>query len=361
VTRNGGSLVTIGLVGAVLWLVVGLPWARWVPAAAILLLLPGTRLWWWPVARYDVYIETASVEVHRDEDVPFTVRLTPTGRGRVRWLRAELTLLGVPTRAVLDGQVKHAQRLPHASHGGRGDHVCTVHRLEAVDPLGLWRRRVRIHERHDRIVRVLPRERQFDRPWMTAPRTTARFTSTVVARDGAEFAALREYRPGDDTRLIHWPATARSVDDVVVVRQNVRATAGAVAVVLDRGLPADDEAGRAAFEVCVDIAYSLLRTAASAGDEARLLVAGRTVKDEHDIVEHLVQVRPIAGDGPALPGDDATAVVSCRPFRARAGYGAAVRFAVEPPGVSTGPMEPDVIRVASLEAAVTAWAAGERS
>ncbi|HSJ25645.1 MAG TPA: DUF58 domain-containing protein [Longimicrobiales bacterium] len=84
-----------------------------------------------------------------------------------------------------------------------------------------------------------------------------------------EFRALREYRPGDDPRDIHWRSTARTGEPVL--RQYDRDVADEFWVVLDT-VAADHASGEAAVEA----AASLLASAAARG-ETVALVAGDVV------------------------------------------------------------------------------------
>jgi uncharacterized protein (DUF58 family) len=88
--------------------------------------------------------------------------------------------------------------------------------------------------------------------------------------------ALRDYRPGDDPRRVHWRSTARRGE--LVVRQDEHAGRRPATVLLD--LPLDDEALEWTIELGVSVAISLLesghRVRMLAGDSA----AGRHRSDE---------------------------------------------------------------------------------
>ncbi len=86
------------------------------------------------------------------------------------------------------------------------------------------------------------------------------------------FVSMREYVPGDDPRLIHWPTTART--GTLMVRENVEVRRPEFTVVVDSadhvGTPAD-------FEEIVDVAATLASHAVRSG----LDVVVRTTSDAH--------------------------------------------------------------------------------
>lgn len=88
----------------------------------------------------------------------------------------------------------------------------------------------------------------------------------VSSPDGAEFASLREYQPGDDLRGVHWRSSARSED--LVVRRNEQPRRPGCTVVVDvRG--SHHDAG--SFERAVSIAASVIVAAAGADQRVRLV------------------------------------------------------------------------------------------
>jgi uncharacterized protein (DUF58 family) len=75
------------------------------------------------------------------------------------------------------------------------------------------------------------------------------------SRDG-DFFGLRDFRPGDDPRDIHWPTTARR--GVAFVRENEDDEGNEVAVVLDNAAGATPEAFEAAVSEAASYALALL-------------------------------------------------------------------------------------------------------
>lgn len=86
------------------------------------------------------------------------------------------------------------------------------------------------------------------------------------------FVSMREYVPGDDPRLIHWPTTART--GTLMVRENVEVRRPEFTVVIDT---ADHVGSPDDFEEIVDVAATLAAHAVRSG----LDVVVRTTSDMH--------------------------------------------------------------------------------
>jgi uncharacterized protein (DUF58 family) len=120
---------------------------------------------------------------------------------------------------------------------------------------------------------------------------------------GVTFHRLRDYRPGDDVRHIHWPSSARAGG--LLVRDTVVPAEPGVVVVLDTATSAYDGGDR--FEHAVRVAASLLAAGAGAGHPVRLrTTAGLAAEPGRPgppgaLLDALTLVQPTAGD-PGLPG-----------------------------------------------------------
>lgn len=79
-------------------------------------------------------------------------------------------------------------------------------------------------------------------------------------------ASLRDYRPGDDLRRVHWRTSARRAE--LVVRQDERAARRPVSVLLD--LPEDDATAEWSISAAASVALALMRS----GHRVRLLGGG---------------------------------------------------------------------------------------
>ena len=119
------------------------------------------------------------------------------------------------------------------------------------------------------------------------------------------FVSLRDYVPGDDPRLIHWPTTARAGH--LMVRENVENRTPEITIVLDASkqvASADD------FEEMADIAASLAVQSVRHGMEVVLRTTDRNhpgqrapVADELEALRLLATVDQVEGhDVLTVPG-----------------------------------------------------------
>lgn len=257
-TANGGVVLLAGLGAGAMW-GIGYPGAA-VVAVAAGLLLAWSAAWWWLVPRRcEPRLSAAPAEVNRGDDV--TVRLG--ARSGSRWSRgpvlARLDLFGESTVEFISTAAGSATaadadvaRVVQAHR--RGQHGARLSDLVRCGPLGLVRRR--LPGSAEAPITVLPRLHAFTVPTPMGNSDTDDGVTARGARGGRVFSTLRDYQPGDDIRLIHWAASARTADDRLLVRQNLQSRAIRLTVILDPqvDLTADDEH----FETCVDIAYSLI-------------------------------------------------------------------------------------------------------
>lgn len=133
------------------------------------------------------------------------------------------------------------------------------------DPMGLWT--TSGHLRAPATVTVWPRVHAWDDTWlaMLPDGTLGRPTTDV------DDALVREYRPGDDPRRIHWRSTARA--GATMVRRERQADDPRVTIVVDtRAMLEDATAAERAIEAAASAAVALLR----AGVGVRIVAADGT-------------------------------------------------------------------------------------
>jgi uncharacterized protein (DUF58 family) len=115
---------------------------------------------------------------------------------------------------------------------------------------------------------------------------------------GQEFLGVREYRPGDPMRSIHWRTSARAAH--LVVREYEQEAATRVVIVLagrDYGTPPDS-----AFEALVSAAASVARYALVTGHPVELARAGADgierspAPDPMAVLDWLAGARPVDSD-----------------------------------------------------------------
>lgn len=87
-----------------------------------------------------------------------------------------------------------------------------------------------------------------------------------IAHGGTDLTGLREYLPGDDLRRLHWATSARR--GTLMVREDADPSAPHLTVLLDDRSDSYDGEG---FEEAVDVATSLLATAAESRSPSRVL------------------------------------------------------------------------------------------
>ncbi len=114
-------------------------------------------------------------------------------------------------------------------------------------------------------VTVRPRVYPLDMDTRSASTDVDR-AATGTRMPAADDASLRDYRPGDDLRRVHWRTSARRSE--LVVRQDERAARRPVTVLLD--LPDDDATAEWSISAAASVALALLRS----GHRVRLLGGG---------------------------------------------------------------------------------------
>lgn len=188
-------------------------------------------------------------------------------------------------------------------------------RLARVEPLGLLRAHQR-WELHDRLL-VLPRTHPVAALQMPGSRRLQPGGVALAGRIGEaeEFVGLRDYRPGDTPRRIHWKAWARSGRPVVKEHQDeffVRH-----ALVLDTF----GAVGVEAFETAVSLAASMVvmpRSNDSLLDlmfvetRAYTLTQGRGVGAAAELLRVLAAVSPAPAGASFTPLAEAVALGAAR-------------------------------------------------
>lgn len=151
----------------------------------------------------------------------------------------------------------------------------------------------------------------------------ARARALAVGSDAGargEFRGLREYRPGDDPRDVHWRSTARLGEPVV--REYERDSAPSTWLCLDLRGPEDDAA-----EAAAEIAATLADRAVARGERVALVTADTLVapglgRPQLERILDALARAAFRPDAPAVrpPVDPARCVLVTR-GRGAAGYG----------------------------------------
>jgi uncharacterized protein (DUF58 family) len=216
---------------------------------------------------------------------------------RWQWLCDRNTRLQTDPQTVPDlppgGQVEIvAELIPRR----RGRLVLLGAEVSRTDPFGLFRRVLRVEDQPDSLV-VFPR--RLPLPPIPLPGVTRRLQSGGVALAGSvgdseEFVSVRDYRPGDPLRKIHWAGWARTQRPVVKEFQEEYFVRHALVLDTFGGGPEAD-----AFEQAVSLAASFACTIDRqdslldlmfVGARAYVFTAGRGLAHSTQLLEILASV-----------------------------------------------------------------------
>jgi len=183
--------------------------------------------------------------------------------------------------------------------GRRGLHTIRFAHLWSVFPLGFFRKGMRF--RLDREILVFPE--------LFPQATTVNERGARLGDDpspekgwGHELHSLRDFRPGDDPRGIHWKRTARTGEMVFMERQSEEGKR--LSIVFDNAVGRlRDEAAEQRFERLVSEAATAAHRYLLAGFEVELVTReqafgfGTGPAHRRRLLEHLalVEPRPVSG------------------------------------------------------------------
>jgi uncharacterized protein (DUF58 family) len=161
--------------------------------------------------------------------------------------------------------------------------------LRSDAPFGVAERRRRIEA--SGVATILPRvEPLGDLDFVDLAPTAERAIHTWPRRGGGpEYVGIREYRPGDSMRHVHWPSTARHGS--VMVRELEAETTRRLAIVVDTLRDVGEE--WTPFDAVCSAAASVALAAAARGQGVRLVSAGADpIAGEEEILERLATLQP---------------------------------------------------------------------
>jgi uncharacterized protein (DUF58 family) len=202
----------------------------------------------------------------------------------------------------------------------RGRHGPDQVRLKSSAPFGVAERRRWVPVEGSTL--VLPKVESLGAlPFIEPAATTDHAIHTAPRRgQGPEYLGIREYRPGDSMRHVHWPSTART--GAVMVREFEQERTRRLAIVMDTSR----DAGRTwtPLDRTCSAAASLALAALAQGHGARIVTGADgdadvlSRADEEEILERLALVEAgngggfatmVAELGPALRGVQTAVVV----------------------------------------------------
>lgn len=272
--RPGRRAVGLVFGAGVLFLVGTNVQAGWLLVLAAMLLgvvlagalLPGRMLRGIEVER------RAPTHVHQGDDAVVELVVTNRGRG----LRAGLELEDAhiaPVRGFV-ASLRPGERVAVESTrlaARRGVFLTKEITVASAAPFGVARRRRRVPASSTTV--VFPRVEALGSLEMLEAFTTFDHTDVTHARRGAgrEYLGIREYRPGDSMRHVHWPSTARTGS--VMVREFEQERVRRMGIVVDAF--ADAGEGERVLDACCTAAASIALAAQAEGHAVQLA----TVRD----------------------------------------------------------------------------------
>jgi uncharacterized protein (DUF58 family) len=168
--------------------------------------------------------------------------------------------------------------------------------VSRCDPLGLWRSLFDVPA--PEVLIVLPEIHRVEWPEFGGSRhyQPGGISKALRVGDSEEFRSLRDYRPGDPLRAIHWRSWARTGRPVVKEHQEEYFTRHALVLDTASATTMDER-----FEAAVSVAASFAVASRSedslldllfVGGEARLFTAGRGLGTTDTLLRVLAAVKP---------------------------------------------------------------------
>jgi uncharacterized protein (DUF58 family) len=220
--------------------------------------LSNNRAFEYDVARMRLRVENAS---------PFTCFYTTVND---RFTPANRTRQLVPLRTPLYSRQCYELPLTYFCQAKRGCYRVGPGRLIIHDPLGIFHRSVSDSETYPFYVYPAPIQiPDFAFQAVASPYSFGMFQNTRTG-SSPDFAGIREYHEWDDTRHIHWPATARL--GRLVVREFHQSGAAEVTVFFDLNRASLCGIGRhSTTEYAIKVAGSVVKLALEEGHHVQLI------------------------------------------------------------------------------------------
>jgi len=219
--------------------------------------------------------------------------------GRRRWaVGAELELEGAGTVHASLGQAEGEVRIPVAVPPlARGVYRVSAARIVSTWPLGLWKARRSVPAPEEIVIYPAPLALATSRG---AGGGVGELYDMLGAAQGyLQPSSLREYRPGDEMRLVHWKASARRGS--LVIKEWEGGTGAGHEVVIDLRAKGEElEEGLSAVSALAHAAKEQkeVLTVHSQGLSATFGSAHRPWKE---LLRFLAVAAPLPADGPPPP------------------------------------------------------------
>ena len=275
ITRSGGAVLVVAVLAVAAGLVLGYPELVGLGAGVavpVLVAVMGARSsGGLVVARL---VSPGRVAVGEAATSLLVVR--NEGPRRTRRLHAGETV-GVQMVAVDVPALGPGETAPPVSMslptGRRGVHTVGPLRFGRPDPFGFAAGTQR--DTATAVLTVYPRVHALRPLGAGAARDLDGPTSELSREGGIAFHGLRRYVPGDDVRLIHWRAVARSGTGELVVRQHMETVRPQVVVLVDTNPSSYRGDG---FEVAMEAAASIVHSSVESMHPIRLITSDHTTR-----------------------------------------------------------------------------------
>jgi uncharacterized protein (DUF58 family) len=265
----------------------------------------------------------APAEVHQGEEVLVELSVTNRGRGmRLGVVASDPFLAAVHIAVPSLGPGERAEVATRRRAARRGLQGGEPVGLRSTAPFGVAERRRNADDASRTETLVLPTVFPIGAlPFVRSAATQAHAIHTLPRRgQGPDYLGIREYRPGDSMRHVHWPSTART--GVVMVREFEEEQTRRLAIVIDASFDAGEE--WTPLDRACAAAASVALAATAQGHGARLIAGtdgGPEVlsrADEDELLRYLAFVTPagpsfadlLARLGPELRGVETVVLVT---------------------------------------------------
>jgi uncharacterized protein (DUF58 family) len=188
----------------------------------------------------------------------------------------------------------------------RGSHEPGHVTVRSAAPFGVAERRRRVAVEGSGTL-VLPAVEPLGMLPFVRPASTSEVALHTAPRrgHGPEYLGIREYRPGDSMRHVHWASTART--GAMMVREFEQEQTRRLAIVLDASIDGEpDDDGLTPLDRACSAAASIALAALAQGHGARLVTSGREAgstevlagANEQMLLERLALLRPAIAPTP---------------------------------------------------------------
>jgi uncharacterized protein (DUF58 family) len=190
------------------------------------------------------------------------------------------------------GQFDRSARVERELHElTRGVYSLDDVRVSTTYPFGLLTAERLFPQRHQELI-VYPR--WHDVAPLPSPQSYARSAMTEVVasrqRGWDEFVGVREQRPGESVKHMHWRATARH-NRLMVKEYETLTTPGMLIVLPQQPSFETGTAPHSCFEYAIELAVSLARAATHTGYPVHCLSDGASLR-RFDLAAHSVELAP---------------------------------------------------------------------